>query len=70
MKTIQFISLPWAQLPKQSVPVLLFPDRAQHLPQGALWQQGRARLLFQIDKEGCKQRKTSASYVQVFVLQC
>lgn len=70
MKTMQFIDLPWAQLPRESVPVLLFPDTAQHLPQGALWQQGRERLLFQVDREGCKQRKTSASDIQVFVLQC
>lgn len=67
---MQFIDLPWAQLPKESVSVFLFPDRAQHLAQGALWQQARARLLFQTDREGCKQRKTSAFYVKVFVLQC
>lgn len=59
MKTMQFIGLPWGSAPQGISISAPFPDKAQHLPQGALWQQVRARLLFQVDRKGYKHREIS-----------
>lgn len=68
MKTKQFIGLPWAQLPKESASPFPWQGSAPS-PQCSV-AAGRGQTALPGNWEGRRQRETSVSYVQVFVLQC
>lgn len=69
MKTMQFIAVPWAQLPKESVPPLPWQGSARS-PRCSVAAGKDHTALPGRQKRMQRKKKTSASYVQVFVLQC
>lgn len=69
MKTMQFIGVPWAQLPKESVSPFSWQGSAPSPRCSVAAGKGQTALRRR-QKRMQRKRKTSASYVRVFVLQC